>query len=271
LQSRVYNRAIVPTDGLPGGDLVAEGLRDLDAGVESIPALLVAIGRPRLERLGIIVPATSASPEHRLYLALVAAHGDAAHSRYNALLRRLVSFERAVECALANEARIRQFMRELGRAARTPARVYLSGGATAVLSRWRESTIDVDIKVVPEDDALFRAIPELKERLQINVELASPDDFIPVPAGWEDRSRFIGQEGLLTFLDFDLVAQALSKIERGHVQDLEDVRQMIARDLVAPAALRHAFAAIEPQLYRYPAIDPPSFRRALEAALQQPG
>jgi hypothetical protein len=168
---------------------------------------------------------------------------------------------------LADEARIRSFMRELGRAARLPARVYFTGGATAVLSQWRASTIDIDVKIVPEHDALFRAIPELKESLQVNVELASPDDFIPVPDGWEDRSIFVAQEGPITFLHFDFVAQALSKIERGHAQDREDVRQMIARGLVRPAAIRASFAEIESQLYRYPAIDPPTFRQAVEDAL----
>jgi hypothetical protein len=166
---------------------------------------------------------------------------------------------------LADEPRIRRFMRELARAARQPTRVYLTGGATAVLAGWRASTIDIDIKIVPDDDALFREIPRLKESLAINVELASPDDFIPVPAGWEDRSRFIAQEGLVTFLDFDLVAQALAKIERGHAQDQEDVQTMIDRGLVTPSALRAAFDAIEPKLYRYPAIDPAAFRRAVEA------
>jgi uncharacterized nucleotidyltransferase DUF6036 len=165
---------------------------------------------------------------------------------------------------LADEARIRRFMRELGRSARQPVRVYLTGGATAVLSGWRASTIDIDLKIVPEDDALFRAIPDLKESLQINVELAAPDDFIPVRPGWEDRSRFIAQEGLITFLDYDLVAQALSKIERGHSQDREDVQEMMRRGLVDPASLRETFAAIEPELYRYPAIDPPSFRQAVD-------
>ena len=62
--------------------------------------------------------------------------------------------------------------------------MYLTGGATAVLIGWRESTIDVDIKLVPETDELLREIPSLKERLQINVELASPDQFIPVREGW---------------------------------------------------------------------------------------
>jgi hypothetical protein len=68
-------------------------------------------------------------------------------------------------------------MRALGRAARRPGRVYLTGGATAVLDGWRESTIDIDIKLVPDDDALLRAIPELKESLQVNVELAAPASF----------------------------------------------------------------------------------------------
>lgn len=169
---------------------------------------------------------------------------------------------------LADAAAVRRFMRELARAARRPARVYFTGGATAVLAGWRASTIDIDLKIVPDDDSLLRAIPDLKERLQVNVELASPDDFIPVPGGWEDRGRFIAQEGALTFFDFDLVAQALAKIERGHAQDHEDVRTMIERGLVTPDALREAFERIEPELYRYPAIDPPSFRMALDDALR---
>jgi hypothetical protein len=157
-------------------------------------------------------------------------------------------------------------MQALGRAARRPARVYLAGGATAVLQGWRPSTIDVDLKLVPDDDVLMRAIPELKERLSINIELAAPDDFIPVPDGWDTRSPFIAQEGPLSFYHFDLVAQALAKIERGHRQDVEDVQTMLARGLVTPGGLRDAFTAIEPRLYRYPAIDPATFRRAVDAA-----
>lgn len=105
--------------------------------------------------------------------------------------------------------RLQRFMRALGAEADAPARVYFTGGATAVLSGWRASTIDVDVKIVPESDRLFRAIPRLKEVLQVNVELASRDDFIPVRAGWEERSVFVAQEGPLAFLHFDLCAQAL--------------------------------------------------------------
>lgn len=166
--------------------------------------------------------------------------------------------------ALADADRIRQFMRMLAEAARTPARVYLTGGATAVLSGWRDSTIDVDIKLVPDSDALLRAIPEIKEWLQLNVELAAPIDFIPVKPGWEDRSPFIAREGELSFHHFDLVAQALAKIERGHATDRKDVLEMLRRGLVTPDALQAAFETIEPEIYRYPALDASAFRRALE-------
>jgi hypothetical protein len=84
---------------LPGEELVAQGLADLRAGVESAEALLVSIGAPRLTALGFEVPDPLAFAEHRLYQLLRAQAGDAAHSRYNALVRRLVSFERAAECA----------------------------------------------------------------------------------------------------------------------------------------------------------------------------
>jgi hypothetical protein len=84
---------------------------------------------------------------------------------------------------LADVRRIRQFMRALGAAARGPGRVYLTGGATAVLAGWRASTIDIDLKLVPDDDALMRAIPALKESLQVNVELAAPIDLNPESLG----------------------------------------------------------------------------------------
>lgn len=84
---------------LPGGSLIEEGLRDLGNGVETIPALLVLVGAPRLRRLGVRVPEiTIESPEHRLYAMLAESNSDSAHSRYNALVRALVSFERAAEC-----------------------------------------------------------------------------------------------------------------------------------------------------------------------------
>lgn len=87
------------SDAVPGADLVRAGLNDLANGIESIESLLVLVGAPRLRRLGFDVPDTPDYPEDRLYAKLSERSGDAAPSQYNALIRRLVSFERAMECA----------------------------------------------------------------------------------------------------------------------------------------------------------------------------
>lgn len=85
----------------PGADLIRRGLDDWLNGRDSVAALLVQIGAPRLRRLGIATPGSAAAaPEHRLYAMLAAVHQDAAHGRYNALIRRLVSFERAAACGI---------------------------------------------------------------------------------------------------------------------------------------------------------------------------
>lgn len=86
--------------GLPGAELVEKGLFDLREGRPTIEALLISIGAPRLRRAGLDVPEGLHEAEHRLYLLLGERYGDGAHSQYNALIRRLVSFERALECGL---------------------------------------------------------------------------------------------------------------------------------------------------------------------------
>ncbi len=164
---------------------------------------------------------------------------------------------------LVDLQRLHVFLRALGKEARSESRVYLTGGASAVLLQWRQSTIDIDLKIEPEQDEVLRAIPRLKDRLELNVELASPGDFIPELPGWRERSPFIAREGNLFFHHYDFYSQALSKLERRHARDLADVGQMHARGLTEPARLRELFAAIEPQLYRYPAIDPRAFRAAV--------
>jgi hypothetical protein len=83
---------------LPGYDLIAQGLDDLVAGAETAEALLVSIGAPRLRQLGLEVGDPIPGSEHRLYELLRRSDPDSAHSRYNALVRRLVSFERALAC-----------------------------------------------------------------------------------------------------------------------------------------------------------------------------
>ncbi|MES1240804.1 MAG: DUF6036 family nucleotidyltransferase [Acidobacteriota bacterium] len=160
-------------------------------------------------------------------------------------------------------------MRELGEEADREGRLYFTGGATAVLVGWRSSTVDVDIKMEPEADRLFRALPRIKEQLGINVELAAPDQFIPEVPGWQERSTFIAREGRLSFYHYDFYSQALSKIQRGHAKDLLDVREMMDRGLIDRVELSRRFEQIEPQLYRYPAIDPERFREALKNVLAE--
>ena len=168
---------------------------------------------------------------------------------------------------LADLERLRRFLTELAREADDETDVYLTGGSTAVLLGWREATVDADILIVPERDALFRALPRLKEELQLNVEIASPAHFIPELPGWRERRIFIAREGRVTYYHYDPYAQALAKLERGHAKDRADVEQLVNRGLVEPQRLLELYEAIEPDLYRYPAVDPRSFRIRLEEFL----
>src|SRR3954451_17500021 len=154
-------------------------------------------------------------------------------------------------------------MSALGRAAAV-TETAISQRSDGRLLGWRATTIDVDLRLEPEQDDVLRALPRLKEELSINVELASPADFIPLPRAWRERSTLVEREGRLSFRPFDLYSQALAKLERGHARDLEDVREMLARGLVESGRLRACFAEIEPALYRFPAVDPADFRRSVD-------
>jgi hypothetical protein len=160
---------------------------------------------------------------------------------------------------------VNRLMTELGRIASEPLDVYFTGGVTAILHGWRATTVDVDLKLVPSSDEVLRGIVVLKESLRVNIELAAPDEFIPELPGWRERSIFIRREGTVSFFHYDLYAQALSKIERGHAQDEIDVAQMIRSGLVERGQLREWFDRIEPELYRFPAIDPDSFRASVDS------
>ena len=89
-------------ENLPGGEILTDGLRDLENGIQSASSLLVLIAAPRLRRCGVRIPATIlplAPPEHELYDFLVAEHGQEAYRLYRSLLRRLVSLENALDIA----------------------------------------------------------------------------------------------------------------------------------------------------------------------------
>lgn len=162
-----------------------------------------------------------------------------------------------------------QFLHAIAAATDQTTRVYLTGGATAILLGWRDTTIDVDLKIEPENDQILRAISDLKEQLEINVELACPSDFIPEAPGWEARSKFVMQDRTVTIYHYDFYAQALSKIERFHERDIHDVKEMLRRKIIDPARLRDVFDAIEPLMYRFPAISKKAFKKKLESLLSE--
>jgi hypothetical protein len=165
------------------------------------------------------------------------------------------------------KATLQQFMQELGAAAKSPGKVYLTGGATALLLGFREQTLDVDLKFDPEPAGVFEAIAVLKNTLDVNVELASPDDFIPVAEGWQSRSRLIATHGPVDFLHYDFYMQTLAKLERSHAQDIEDARRFLREGHVTAAGLRARLAEILPQSPRYPALDAGQFARRVETFL----
>jgi hypothetical protein len=165
------------------------------------------------------------------------------------------------------KATLEQFMQELAAAARSPGKVYFTGGSTALLLGFREQTIDIDLKLDPEPAGVFEAIAVLKNRLDLNVELAAPDDFIPGTADWRERSRLITAIGPVEFFHYDFSLQALAKLERGHAQDLEDVASFLRGGYVNAEELKRRFTQIEPGLLRYPALDPQQFRKKVEEFL----
>jgi hypothetical protein len=166
-------------------------------------------------------------------------------------------------------ARLNRFMQELAMAARSPGKVYFTGGSTALLLGFRDQTIDIDLKLDPEPAGVFEAIALLKNSLNLNVELASPDDFIPRAEDWRERSRHIASIGQVEFLHYDFSLQALAKLERGHAHDINDVASLVRGGYVTPAELKARFAQIEPGLLRYPAVDPQHFRKKVEDFLSK--
>jgi hypothetical protein len=164
----------------------------------------------------------------------------------------------------ANLQKVREFMQELGRRVESPGRVYFTGGATAVLLGWRDTTMDIDLKADPEPIGFFEALPSLKNRIDINIELASPDNFVPELPAWRERSRFIETQGRMEFYHYDFYGQALSKIERWHDRDLGDVSRMVSDGLVGREKLWELFCAVEANLIRYPAIDPEKLRNRVK-------
>lgn len=164
--------------------------------------------------------------------------------------------------------RLRALMREIARTAPRKGswRVYLVGGATAVFSGWREASVDADL--FSEDDAVFRDIQGIKERLNANVEFMRPELFVPPLRDSETRHVFVDTIGNVSFYHYDPYAQVLTKVVRGFERDLDDARNFVRSGMVDPAQLRTLVTGIPDEAYaRYPSLSPPAVMQAVDAFL----
>lgn len=161
-------------------------------------------------------------------------------------------------------AMVLELLRELGEKSRGPGAVYITGGTSAVVLGWRETTIDLDLKFLPEPEGVFELLPRLKNTRNVNIELAAPDDFVPALSGWKERSQWIATFDRVDIFHFDFYTQALSKLERDHAKDRTDVAAMVGTGLVDPAKLLDFYDQLPPeQLNRYPSIEPESLRTSI--------
>lgn len=151
--------------------------------------------------------------------------------------------------------RLAALMTEIARTAPASGRfrVYFVGGSTAVLAGWRATSIDADLHA--EDDAVFRDVQGIKERLDVNVEFARPEHFVPPLPGSNERHLFIEQIGPVSYFHYDPYAQAFSKIVRGFDRDLHDARSFIRAGWVDPHRLRALVEDVPAAIYaRYPQL-----------------
>lgn len=152
---------------------------------------------------------------------------------------------------------IEQFLQTLGKLFRKSARLYLVGGAALVhLGIRAGSTIDIDLVIeTPDEDEMVTAIRRIVEQQQINVEFASPEDFIPVPMQWKAHARYIGRYGSIEAFYFDFYSLALSKIARGTDRDLNDVRLLVQQQVISLEELDEAYHDILPRMGKRPYLN----------------
>jgi hypothetical protein len=158
---------------------------------------------------------------------------------------------------------IESFLQQLGRTIRKPGRLYLVGGAALVHAGIRPGfTEEIDIQVSGANEGeLIVAIQKLIQQMQINVEFASPADFMPLPSEWKMHAHYVGRYGEVDVFYFDFYSIALSKIERGNNRDIADVKLLVQQGIINLDELDTAYREVLAQLGkgRYPRITPQRF------------
>ena len=161
--------------------------------------------------------------------------------------------------------RLLSLMSELARTApaRGSYRVYLVGGGTAVHAGWRSSSIDVDL--FSDREEVFRDIQNIKERLNVNIEFARPEDFVPPLRGSGNRHLFIETRGAISFYHYDPYAQLFSKLVRGFQRDLQDAKAFLHSGMVDPLKFRSLVAGIPDATYtKYPTLSKHAVAKVVE-------
>ena len=161
------------------------------------------------------------------------------------------------------KSQIDDFLKNLGRAFHKQGRLYLVGGAALVHLGIRSGTtqdIDIEIRATNEDE-MAEAIRRLKDTMKINVEFASPADFIPIPNQWEMNAKYVGRYGFIDVFYFDFYSIALSKIERGSTADINDVKLLLQHDIIDLQELDNAYNEVLPRVGKRPynRLDPQKF------------
>jgi len=167
---------------------------------------------------------------------------------------------------------IEHFLTELGRQFHQPGRIYLVGGAALVHAGIRPgpsaTTHDIDLEVASGD--MYQTIQQLKKQLNVNVEFASPGDFLPLLSNWQSTSRYVGRYGAIEVFYFDFSSLALSKIARGNTRDLQDVNLLLQQQIISLVGLDCAAQEVAAQMGKgsYKRLDPNDFLARYQAIRQ---
>jgi hypothetical protein len=146
--------------------------------------------------------------------------------------------------------------------------VYVVGGGSAVLMGWRETSVDADL--YSDRDEVFREIQDIKEQLDVNVEFARPEQFVPALPGADKRHVLIRTTGSVEFYHYDPYSQVFSKLVRGFERDLADARHFVEAGLVEAEQLRALIASIPKSAYaKYPNLSAKAVQQAVELFLNR--
>ena len=169
---------------------------------------------------------------------------------------------------LVDARTLETFLQRLGQCFHHQAALYLVGGTSLLLAAGKMSTFDIDVQVQTENQhssQFIRCLRTVSRDLGVPVELASPEQFIPLPAGFQDRRQFVGRYGSLDVFHFDFYSIALAKVHRGNEKDFDDVVRMVQTGLISITVLESYLEQILPEYeYHQPSADPATFRRKFE-------